>query len=88
VSDEPWLDVVAVQVLARYVPELTFSNGEVRVADVEDSLWGPALEPLRTDYSFSTAVRVDEELGTIVRPNGADLSPEGLYARSVSAARA
>jgi hypothetical protein len=39
------------------VLELTASFGEARVADVEDSLSGPAFEPLRTDYSFFTAVR-------------------------------
>ncbi|RBY80907.1 DUF2442 domain-containing protein [Geodermatophilus sp. TF02-6] len=76
------MDVVAVRVLARYVLELTFSTGEVRVLDVEDSLWGPAFEPLRSDHAAFTAVRVDPEAATIVWPNGADLSPEGLYAKS------
>lgn len=81
-NDEPFVDVVAVQVLARYVLELTFNNGAVRVLDVENSLWGPAFEPLRADYRAFTAVRVDPEAGTIVWPNGADLSPAGLYAKS------
>lgn len=79
---EPFVDVSDVKVLARYVLELTFSNGEVRVVDVEDSLWGPAFAPLRDDYRLFTAVRVDEQAGTIVWPNGADLSPDGLYATS------
>jgi Protein of unknown function (DUF2442) len=82
VSDEPFVDVVDVQVLTRYVLKLTFSNGEVGVVDVEDLLFGPAFEPLRSDYATFMSVRVDPELGTVVWPNGADLSPEMLYARA------
>lgn len=81
-SSEPFVDVTGVKVLARYVLELTFNNGEVRVVDVEELLWCPAFGPLREDYRLFTAVRVDEEAGTVVWPNGADLSPEGLYAKS------
>ena len=81
-TGEPFVDITGVTVLSRYVLELTFSNGEVRVVDVEDSLWGPAFEPLLKDYSLFTAVRADDNDGTIVWPNGADLSPESLYARS------
>jgi hypothetical protein len=43
-------------------------------------------EPLRADYGFFAAVRIDEELGTVVQRNGADLSPEVLYARSAAGA--
>jgi len=82
VSDRRFVDVVAVRVLARYILELIFDTGERRVIDVEDALWGPAFAPLKADYALFTAVRVDEELGTIVWPNGCDLSPEMLYARS------
>lgn len=81
-TTETFVDVTDVKVLARYVLELTFSTGEVRVLDVEEFLWGPAFEPLRSDYHLFTAVRVDPEAGTIVWPNGADLSPEALYAAS------
>lgn len=78
----PFVDVLAVRVLTGYVLELTFSTGETRVVDVGPLLWGPAFQPLRADYATFAAVRVDPELGTIVWPNGADLSPDGLYARS------
>jgi len=76
-------NVVAVRVLHRYELELTFGNAEIRVVDVEQELWGPAFEPLRADYGLFAAVRADEASGTAVWPNGADLSPEGLYAKSV-----
>jgi hypothetical protein len=74
-------DVQAVRVLGGYRLELTFSTGEVRELDVERYLWGPAFEPLRDPAEF-TKVAVDPELGTIVWPNGADLSPGELYAQS------
>lgn len=80
-SDDEFMlvDVTAVRVLARYVLELTFDTGETRVIDVESWLTGPMFEPLVADYALFTAVRVEPEAGTIVWPNGADLSPSGLY---------
>jgi hypothetical protein len=78
----PLIDVVAARVLARYVVELEFENGEVRVIDLEPYLWGEMFEPLLRDYELFRAVAVDEEAGTISWPNGADLSPRTLYAES------
>jgi predicted nucleotidyltransferase len=83
VVDE-FVDVTGVRVLGDYVLELTFSTGEVRVLDVEPHLWGEAFRPLVEDYDLFTAVRVDPELGTIVWPNGADLAPETVHAKSSS----
>jgi len=37
------------------------------------------LEPLRDDPELFRPVRVDEELGTIVWPNGADMDPDVLH---------
>ena len=37
---------------------------------------GPVFERIRKDPAFFRSVRVDEELGTIVRPNGADIDPD------------
>jgi hypothetical protein len=84
VSDDEFIlvDVTGVRVLARYVLELTFDTGETRVVDVEGWLTGPMFEPLLADYALFTSVRVDPDAGTIVWPNGADLSPSGLYAAS------
>ena len=49
---EPLIDVTGVRLLARYVVELTFADGHVRVMDLESLLWGPMFEPLK-DPSFS-----------------------------------
>lgn len=79
---EPINDITAVRVLSRYVVELTFETGEVRVIDLEPLLEGPAFEQLRHDYDLFRGVGVDPEAGTSVWPNGADISPRTLYSRS------
>lgn len=60
---------------------------------MKGELWGTMLEPLK-DPAFFARVRVDEERGTVVWPNGLDLDPETLYdpslleSRKTEAARA
>jgi len=81
-SLEPLIDVEAVRVLSRYLVELEFADGAKRVIDLEPLLWGPVFEPLLADYGLFRQVRVDPDAGTIVWPNGADLSPRTLYAES------
>ena len=76
------IDVTAARVLARYVVELTFETGETKVIDLEPLLRGPVFQPLVDDYALFTRLRVDPEAGTIVWPNGADVSPRTLYRRS------
>lgn len=71
--------VTNVRVIDHYVLEVTFADGELRRVNVEPLLFGEVFEPLR-DPAIFRAVTVDPELGTIVWPNGADLSPEFLYA--------
>ncbi len=70
--------VTEVRVLRPYVLEVRFEDGAVRRVNVEPLLFGEVFEPLR-DPEFFSKVSVDPELGTIVWPNGADLSPEFLY---------
>jgi hypothetical protein len=76
------IDVTAARVLVRYVVELTFETGETRVIDLEPLLQGPVFQPLVDDYALFKQLRVDPEAGTVVWPNGADISPRTLYRRS------
>lgn len=83
-SDEipPVVDVVDVRLLGRYVIEVSFADGAVRIIDLESYLTGPMYEPLAEDYDLFCQLRVDSEAGTVVWPNGADISPRTLYAES------
>lgn len=70
--------VVSVEVLAHYRLRIAFSDGSSRDVDLAGQLRGPVFEPL-TDPEFFSKVRVDDELGTVVWPNGADLDPLVLH---------
>jgi hypothetical protein len=69
----------SVKPLEGYQALLEFSNGEQKTVDLEPLMHGPIFEPLCNDPELFRALRVDEELGTIVWPNGADLDPNVLY---------
>lgn len=69
----------AVEPLDDFVLRLEFEDGNCKDVDLEADLWGSMFEPLRKDPHLFRQVRVDEELGTIVWPNGADMAPEVLY---------
>ncbi len=68
----------SVRALAGFSVELGFTDGTSRVVDLSPYLHGPVFEPLRRDPLLFRAVRVDESLGTIVWPNGADIDPDVL----------
>ncbi|MPZ70961.1 MAG: DUF2442 domain-containing protein [Actinobacteria bacterium] len=70
--------VTSAEVIGDFILRLAFSDGTDREIDLEASLWGPVFEPLR-DPEFFARVSVDEELGTIVWPNGADMDPVVLH---------
>ena len=76
-----------VEPLEGFVLRLGFDDGTVREVDLEPDLWGPVFEALRRDPQLFQQVRVDEELGTIVWPNGADLDPDVLHGDAPPAPR-
>jgi hypothetical protein len=72
------LHLTEAKYLEGYQIEVTFNNGRHGVVDLSDALNGPVFEPLK-NLSLFSKLKVDEELETIVWPNGADLAPEFLY---------
>lgn len=64
--------------LTGYTVRLTFTDGTRKDVDLAPYLKGPIFEPLRDPARFRE-VAVDQELGTIVWPNGADICPDVLY---------
>jgi hypothetical protein len=62
-----------------FVLWLKFSDGTEGELDLRAELDGPIFEPLR-NIEFFKQFRIDPDLYTLVWPNGADFSPEFLYA--------
>lgn len=77
--------VRSVKPLERFQVLLEFTTGEQKQVDLEPLLRGPIFEPLRKDPELFRSVRVDEELGTIVWENGADIDPDVLYGSHIPA---
>ena len=72
------LRVTAVTPLEAPVLRVEFSDGLVRDIDCGFLLHGTLGEPLK-DPAYFRQVRVDDELRTIVWPNGLDPAPELLH---------
>lgn len=80
--------VRAVEYLGGHRLRLTFADGLVGDVDLTERFTGrvgPMFEPL-CDVNCFAQVVVDEELGTIVWPNGADLAPDVLHEQAMSLA--
>lgn len=58
--------------------KVRFDDGREGVADLTEALKGPLFEVLKDPQVFRK-LRIDEELQTIVWPNGTDLAPEYVY---------
>lgn len=72
-------EVVGVAVIRPHVMRLLFDDGLVRdVQYIPGESHGPMLDPL-DDREYFAQVRVDQEAGTVVWPNGLDLAPEVLH---------
>jgi hypothetical protein len=73
--------VVSVEQTGPYRLRLRFDDGAEGEIDVRaTTTFEGVFEPL-SDPGFFSQVRVDEEAGTIVWPNGADLDPLVLHSK-------
>jgi hypothetical protein len=73
-----FLHITDAKHLDEYKVEVAFNNGRKGIADLSEALHGPVFEPLKQPSAFS-AFAVDEQLETLIWPNGADLAPEYIY---------
>lgn len=73
-----FLHITKARYIEGYKVEVSFNNGRKGVADLFEALKGSIFEPLK-DKSIFSNLKVDNELATIVWPNGADLAPEYIY---------
>jgi hypothetical protein len=81
---EKIVHVVDVRCVGEYRLRLEFEDGKAGELNFSEEEWAGIFEPLR-DPGFFSRVELDEELGTIVWPNGADFAPETLYRMVVEA---
>ncbi|HOW74330.1 MAG TPA: DUF2442 domain-containing protein [Candidatus Competibacteraceae bacterium] len=73
-----FLHVIEARYIGDYKVEILFNDGKRGTADLSEALEGSVFKPLREPSVFAQ-LRVDDELETIVWPNGADLAPEYIY---------
>jgi Protein of unknown function (DUF2442) len=55
---------------------LTLTDGTVVERDIQDLLWGPVFDRLRTDDAYFS--RVQARYGTVTWPGDIDIAPETL----------
>ena len=70
--------VTRVDVIADHRLRLSFDDGSDGEIQFGEDDWFGVFEPLRDPAAFAQA-RLDDELGTVVWPNGADIAPETLH---------
>lgn len=75
-----FLHVTHLVYLEDYQLQLEFNDGKAKIVDLKDEIYGEIFEPLKEICRFKE-VYVNSDTGTIEWPNGADLSPEFLYAK-------
>ena len=73
-----FLHVTKAKYIKDYQIEISFNNGWKGIADLSKVLKGPVFDPLK-DQSLFAKLTLDQELTTIVWPNGVDLAPEYLF---------
>jgi len=78
-NEEPLVRIKEVEALDGFKVRLTFTDESSKVIDLDTFLRGPVFEPIRASRDLFRSVSVDDEAGTIVWPNGADLDPDVLY---------
>jgi len=72
------IHVTDVEPTAPHRLHLRFEDGAEGEVDFSGRNWRGVFEPL-ADPAYFARVQLDQELGTIVWPNGADIAPETLY---------
>ena len=75
---EKIVHVTDVQCLGGHRLRLDFDDGSSGEVDFSHEEWTGVFTPI-ADARYFAKVQLDQELGTIVWPNGADIAPETLH---------
>ena len=76
--NHPLCDVTDFSIVGPYTLRVVFDDGAEQVVNLEPVLYGEMYGPLRELQVFNQ-VRLDEEVRTLVWPNGADFDPWTLH---------
>lgn len=72
------LRVTEMEQVGTYSLKVSFNDGTTKRVNLRPLLWGDVFKPLRDPKQFNK-VYLDEKMGVVAWPNGADLAPEALY---------
>lgn len=72
------LRITKIEQVGTYSLKVAFNDGTTKRVNLRPLLWGEVFEQLRDPDRFSE-VYLDEKMGTVAWPSGADLAPEALY---------
>lgn len=70
--------VIHAQYKENYKIYFEFKDGKKGIVNLEDYLWGPVFEPLKSIETFKK-FKLNISSHTIEWENGADIAPETLY---------
>jgi hypothetical protein len=76
--DHPIFRVRDFQIIGDYLLRVTFDDETEQIIDFQPVLAGELLGPLR-DLAVFNRVQIDDEVHTLVWPNGADFDPATLH---------
>ena len=71
-----FLEVLEAKYIENYIINITFNNGETKIVDLSNQLFGKVFDPLKNEDYFKT---FKIKYNTIEWDNGADFAPEFLY---------
>jgi len=74
----PLYDVTDFTIVGPYTLRVAFDDGVEQTINLESVLYGEMFGPLR-DLQMFNQVRLDDEVRTLVWPNGADFDPWTLH---------
>ena len=74
----PIYKVTGFEIVGPYVLRVSFNDGSIQAINFQPALAGELYAPLN-DIEFFNKVRLDQEVHTLVWPNGADFDPATLH---------
>ncbi len=77
-SDYDLHDVSNFEIISDYTLRIWFDDDTEQVVNFEPILYGPLFGPLH-DLTLFNQVELNQEIGTLVWPNGADIDPTVLH---------